>query len=139
MESTQASALAEVNRKRSAYQDQQVEGLITLDELRTKLVALEETRKTAQKELETVRNREEHIAQLEADRDRLLEYYTMMAPVALDCLAPEERRRLYGMLRLELTLAPDGSAELRGVAFAEENLASVCDTDTTHPSRAGSS
>ena len=131
--------LAEVDRKRSAYQDQQVEGLITLDELRTKLVALEETRKTAQKELETVRNREEHIAQLEADRDWLLEYYTMMAPVALDCLAPEERRRLYGMLRLELTLAPDGSAELHGVAFAEEDLVSVCDTDTTHPSRAGPS
>ncbi len=88
--------LTEVDRKRSAYQDQQVEGLITLDELRGKLVALEETRKTAQKELETVRNREEHIAQLEADRDMLLESYTRMAPVALDYLAPEERRRSTG-------------------------------------------
>src|SRR4028118_1063357 len=43
------------------------------------------------------------------------------------------------MLRLELTLAPDGSAELHDVAFAEEDLVSVCDTDTTHPSRAGPS
>jgi hypothetical protein len=35
-----AKKLAEVDRKRSAYQDQQAEGLITLDELRSKLAAL---------------------------------------------------------------------------------------------------
>ena len=36
-----------MDRKRSAYQDQQAEGLITLDELRTKLSDLEETRSVA--------------------------------------------------------------------------------------------
>ena len=39
-----AKKLAEVDSKRSAYQDQQAEGLIRLDELRTKLAALEEMR-----------------------------------------------------------------------------------------------
>ncbi|HZG64780.1 MAG TPA: hypothetical protein VEY13_14950 [Rubrobacteraceae bacterium] len=33
--------LAEADRKRNAYQDQQAEGLLTLDELRAKLLALE--------------------------------------------------------------------------------------------------
>jgi hypothetical protein len=42
-----AKKLAEVDSKRSAYRDQQAEGLITLDELRTKLAALEETRAVA--------------------------------------------------------------------------------------------
>ena len=38
-----AKKLAEVDRKRSAFQDQHAEGLITLAELRSKLAALEET------------------------------------------------------------------------------------------------
>ena len=46
-----AKKLAEVGRKRSAYQDQQADGLITLDELRSKLAALEETRTMARREL----------------------------------------------------------------------------------------
>jgi hypothetical protein len=52
--------LAEVDRKRSAYQDQQAEGLLGLNELRAKLADLEETRKTAQRELEVLRNQEAH-------------------------------------------------------------------------------
>ena len=67
-----AKKLAEVDRKRSAYQDQQAEGLITLDELRTKLAALEETREVAIRELDVLRSRQEQIKQLEHDADALL-------------------------------------------------------------------
>ncbi len=49
--------IADVDRKRSAYQDQQAEGLISIDELRSKLAGLEETRKTALRELEALRDR----------------------------------------------------------------------------------
>ena len=63
-----AKKLTEVDSKRSAYQDQQAEGLITLDELRTKLAALEETRAVALKELEALRARREQLEQLEARR-----------------------------------------------------------------------
>jgi site-specific DNA recombinase len=122
--------LAEVDRKRSAYQDQQAEGLITLEELRAKLAALERTRKTAHRELEALRNYEEHIGELEADRDALLAYYEKTAPEALDSLTPEERRKFYEMLRLEVTLAPDDSLELCGAAFPE-GLMAVCETNTT--------
>jgi len=70
-----AKKLAEVDRKRSAYQDQQAEGLITLEELRTKLSALEEARTVAQRELNVLRSRREHIEPLENDADIILEHY----------------------------------------------------------------
>ena len=130
--------LAELDRKRSAYQDQQAEGLITLNELRAKLAVVEESRKTAQRELETLQNHAERIAELEADRDALLGYYEKITPEALDILTPEERRKFYTMLRLEVILSPDGSTELRGAAFPESPT-NVCEPNTPHPSRAGPS
>ena len=42
--------LEEADRKRAGYQDMAAEGLITFDELRAKLAALEETRETAERE-----------------------------------------------------------------------------------------
>jgi site-specific DNA recombinase len=121
--------LAEVDRKRSGYIDLAAEGIMDRDELGSKLAALEETRETAQRELEALQNHQERIAKLEADRDTLLEYYARMTPEALDSLLPEERRKFYGMLRLEVTISPDGSAELRGAAFPE-GLVKVCGTNT---------
>jgi hypothetical protein len=38
----------------------------------------------------------------------MLEYYSDIAPEALDSLAPEERRYLYGMLRMRAVVHPDG-------------------------------
>jgi len=130
--------LTEVGRKRGAYQDQQAEGLITMDELRSKLVGLEETRKTALRELEALRDHQEHIAQLEADRDALLESHAEIAPDALDSLTAEQRQRFYALLHIEIPLAPDGSFEVCGVAFPE-GLRSVCEKDTPRLFRAGPS
>ncbi len=130
--------LTEVDRKRSAYQDQQAEGLITLDELRAKLTTLEDTRKTAQKEIEALKNHKERIAELEANRDAVLEHYAKMSAEALDCLTPEQRRRFYTMLHLKVTLSPNGSPELRGTAFPEDP-ARVCGADKPRLFRAGPS
>ena len=106
--------LSEVERKRSAYQDQQAEGLITLDELRAKLSSLEETRMTAQRELEALRGRQERIEELERDRDVLVERYARMVPEALDALAPEERHHVYKLLKLTARVHADGTLELNG-------------------------
>jgi chromosome segregation ATPase len=110
-----ARKLAEVDRKRSAYQDQQAEGLITLDELRAKLSALEETRTVAQRELDALSSRQEHIERLEKDADVTLERYAGMVPGALGNLTSEERHRIYKMLRLKVLLHADGSTEITGV------------------------
>jgi uncharacterized protein involved in exopolysaccharide biosynthesis len=59
------------------------EGLIEFEELRTRLAALEDTRKTAERELRTLEVRTEHLAQLERDRDSLLETYADLCPKRL--------------------------------------------------------
>jgi hypothetical protein len=108
--------LAEAERKRSGFQDMAAEGLITFDELRAKLAALDETRTTAQRELESLSLRHERLAELEHDRDTLLEHYATMVPEALEELTAEERHQVYKMLRLKVYIHPDGDLEIRGVS-----------------------
>jgi chromosome segregation ATPase len=106
--------ISEAGRKRARYQEMAAEGLIDFEELRARLAALEDTRKIAEQELQALQRRTEHLAQLERDRDSLLESYADLLPEAIDALEPDERRRVYKMIRLEYHLAPDGSGELSG-------------------------
>ena len=108
-----AEEIAGCDRFRSAYQDQQAAGFMTLDELGAKLKDLDRTRGTARSELERLRKRRERVEELERDRDTVLESYAGMVPDALDALTGEERRRLYGMLRLEVTPTLE-ALEVRG-------------------------
>ena len=75
--------ISEAGRKRARYQEMAAEGLIDFEELRTRLAALEDTRKTAERELRALEHRAEHLAQLERDRDRLLESYADLMPEAI--------------------------------------------------------
>ena len=86
--------LAEVDRKRSGYIDLAADGIIDRDDLRAKLATLEETRETAQRELEALSRRREEIEELERDRDTLLDSLEAVAPDVLDALAPEERHHV---------------------------------------------
>ncbi len=103
------------------------EGLITFDELRAKLAAVEDTRQTARRELAALESRIERLRDLERDRDAHLENYAEMIPEALDVLQPEERHRIYKMLRLRAVAFPGGSLEVSG-ALGEELL--VCKNPT---------
>jgi site-specific DNA recombinase len=105
---TWAEKLAECARLRSAYQDQQASGLMTLEELGSKLKELNETRDLAQAELDALALREQRVEDIEADRDALLRDMAEMVPEALDGLSEEERHRVYRMLRIEVTPIPDG-------------------------------
>ena len=100
--------IGECSRLRSAYQDQQAAGLMTLEELASKLATVQETRRVAEAELATLRSREERARELEADRDALVASYAEMVPEALDGLSGEGRSRVYEMLRLEVTPDPEG-------------------------------
>jgi hypothetical protein len=106
--------ISEAGRKRARYQEMAAEGLIDFEELRTRLAALEDTRKAAEQELRALQHRSEHLAQLERDRDSLLESYADLMPEAIDALGPEERRRAYRIIGLEVHLAIDGSFKLSG-------------------------
>jgi hypothetical protein len=139
--------LTEIEQERRGYLRLAAKGHITDDDLAEVLAELEDTRITAQTELETVRGRKAALEELERDRDTLLESYAGMVPEALDSLAPEERQQVYGMLRLKVEIAPDRSMEVRGVLsetlrvlyvngqpVCENDLASRCNSeDTKHP------
>ncbi len=107
--------LAELSQMRRGFQEQAARGYMTLDELGSALDELEETRRTAERELAAVQSRREALEQLELDKEALLEHYARVAPEAIDSLTLEERHRLYKMLRLEVFVRPDSSLEIRGV------------------------
>jgi site-specific DNA recombinase len=103
-----AEKIAECVRLRTAYQDQQAAGLMTLEELAFKLGELDEIRRHAMRELTALKDYQERIDELEADRDALLEYAATIIPEALDNLTGEARNRVYRMLRLEVKPTPEG-------------------------------
>jgi hypothetical protein len=114
------------------YQDLAARGLLTYEELGEKLTALEETRSVARRELESLKGRSERLENLKRDRDAVLEAYANVTAEALEELSPEERNKLYKILRLRIALRDDGTLEVSGVfcgdfeipgaeSFAERN------------------
>ena len=114
--------IAECVHKRSAYQDQQAAGFMTLEELGSKLQELDNARRLAQAELESLTRREEHIEQLEKDREALMRSMAEIIPDALDDLTSQERNKIYRMLRLEVAPIEEGY-EVSG-AFCSSGLPS---------------
>jgi DNA repair exonuclease SbcCD ATPase subunit len=118
--------ISEAGRKRARYQERAAEGLTDFEELRTRLAALEDTRNTAEQVLRTLQRRTEHLAQLERDRDSLLESYADLMPEAIDALGSEERHRAYRIIGLEVHLTPKGSFEISGdvIGFSKLEVSS---------------
>jgi hypothetical protein len=105
---TWAEKIEECARLRNAYQDQQAAGLMTLEELGSKLKELDETRDLAQAELDALALRKQRVEDLETDRDTLVKVMADMVPEGLYGLSGEERHRAYRMLRIEVTPIPEG-------------------------------
>lgn len=120
--------LAGLDRKRSGYQDMAAEGLITLDELRAKLAGLEDARESAERELRALEGKREKLEALERDKEAVLDAYARLTPDVLEALTPEERHRLYTILRLRVLAQPDGTAQVSG-AFSDDG--EICTLTTT--------
>jgi hypothetical protein len=130
--------LAEADRMRSGYQELAAKGLMSHEELGERLGQLGETRKTAERELEAVRERQERVEKLERDKDILLESYTTMVPEALNELAAQERYQVYKMLRLRVVVGTDGGCEVSGVLGEDLSVCtsgptSTCSVSSTRP------
>jgi hypothetical protein len=106
--------LAEVDRERRGYQRLAATGHMAEKELDEALAELDETRKTAERELSTLRGYQERLGELERDKDAILDSYAGMAPDALESLTPEERHRVYRMLRIRAVAHVDGTLEVSG-------------------------
>jgi hypothetical protein len=55
------------------------------------------------------------VAAIERDAEAVLRDYAGLMPEALATMAPEDRHRIYKMLRLKVLVYPDGTGELRGM------------------------
>ena len=116
-----ADKLVEVERKRAKYQEAFAADAVTLPELKAYLAQLDETRKTAEHELEALRSREEYVQELEADRDSLLDSLEAQAPEARDSLTPEQRHQWYKRLKLRADVFADGRVEISWAGSARGN------------------
>jgi site-specific DNA recombinase len=123
-----AEKLAEVERKRAKYQEAFAADAVTLPELKAYLSQLDETRKTAEHELEVLRGHEEYVRNLEADREALLDSLEAQAPERLDSLTPEQRHQWYKLLKLRADVFADGRVEVSWAGSAPRE--SGCETAT---------
>jgi site-specific DNA recombinase len=110
--------MTEVEVERRGYHRLAAKGHMTDEELVAALSELDEIRETAERELETARARGEALQRLEHDRDALMESYVGMIGETLENLTPEERHRIYKLLRLGVRFRSDWPLEITGV-FAQ--------------------
>jgi site-specific DNA recombinase len=110
--------ITEAEVERRGYHRLAVKGHMTDEELAAALSELDEVRETAERELESARARGEALKRLKHDRDALMESYAGMVRESLENLAPEERHRIYKLLRLGVRFRPDWPLEITGV-FSE--------------------
>ena len=110
--------MTEVEVERRGYHRLAAKGHMTDEELAAALSELDEVRETAERELKTARARGEALKRLEHDRDALMESYAGMVSETLEDLAPEERHRIYKLLRLGVRYRPDWPLEITGI-FAQ--------------------
>jgi hypothetical protein len=116
--------------KRSRYQDQEAEGLMTCEELRVKLAELEETIILAEGEIEKLRCHEERILSLEKSGEELLACYAELVPSEIESLCPKERRHIYQLLRVEVSDPKEGEIKIR-LPFLPDNEG-FCRKETAH-------
>src|SRR5829696_4670013 len=107
---------------------------MTIEELGVRLKELETACSTVSDELDAIRQRAGRLEGLEQDKDTLMVFYAGALPEELERLKPEERRRVYGMLRLEVSARPDEALEARGILgenllVGSENGRAVCDPE----------
>jgi site-specific DNA recombinase len=104
--------ITEVEAERRGYHRLAAKGHMTDEELAAEL---DEIRETGECELESARAKGEALKRLEHDRDALMESYAGMVSETLEDLAPEERHRIYKLLRLGVRFRPDWPLEITGI------------------------
>jgi hypothetical protein len=110
--------------------------VLSLEDLKARLAEIEELEDIARRELWNLKGTQDRIAELERDRDTLLEYYVGSSPEALDSLTPEQKHQVYKMLRLRVVANEDSTAALDADALptlACSNLETLWSSSTRIP------
>src|SRR5215213_6547342 len=105
---TLEETLSQNTHLRRAYQDQQAEGLMTLEELAAKLEELKDTRKVLEAELASLERSQQKAKELDNDRDAVVASLAASIPDALENLTGEEINTVYRKLRLRVVPTDEG-------------------------------
>jgi hypothetical protein len=128
--------ITEAEVERRGYIRLAAKGHMEERELAAALSEVDEARETAERELEAARARGEALQRPESDRDALMESYAGIVREALEGLVPEERHRIYKLLRLGVLFRPDWPLEIAG-DFAEVGEEAESDLSSCKPSSLG--
>ena len=90
--------IAEVDRKRAAYQDLVAHGLMEREDLRAKLDALSRQKATANEVLNALEERRSKVRELQLSREEILARYSDAAPEELEKADGKKRRAVYNTL-----------------------------------------
>jgi Recombinase zinc beta ribbon domain len=131
-------SLSVIERKRSGFQEIAAERLMSLSELKQRLVQLDKEREVAEEALETLKLRHSKLEALKQDAETLLSSYAGMVTETLEELPSEKRQRAYKLMRLKVSVCADGSIKINGVfllqrGFYIENITSVVRSSTGAP------
>ncbi len=118
--------LTEAEDERRGYHRLAARGHMSDEELTAALADLDEARESAERELETAWARGEALRRLEHDRDALMESYAGVVGETLEDLSPEERHRVYKLLRLDVRFGPDWPLEISGIFVQVAEEAETC-------------
>jgi hypothetical protein len=110
--------LSKLDQKLSGYQDQQAEGLITMEELRAKLAGIEEEREATRSELAVMDNATERLNELLFFRDTCLE--NLRSGLFQYPYSPESRHDHYKKLGLRVEVDGSGNVTLSGALLPHE-------------------
>jgi DNA repair exonuclease SbcCD ATPase subunit len=122
--------IAEVDRKRAAYQDLVADGLMEREELRSKLDALSRQKTAAEEELEALEERRSRVRQLEVSREKILARYIEVAPEELEKADGNKRRAVYNTLGVTVWAAKAKADPIR-IVFGTLGGEEVCRSDVT--------
>ncbi len=124
------SRIAEVDRKRVAYQDLAADSLMEREELRAKLDALSRQKAAEEEGLKALEERRSKVRELEMSRESILTRYCEAAPEELEKANGKKRRAVYNTLGVTVWAARTEEDPVRIVLSAlggEE----VCRSDAT--------
>jgi hypothetical protein len=134
-----ANRIAEVDRKRAAFQDLVADSLMEGEELRAKLDALSR-QKAAEEGLRALEERRSRVRELELSRETILARYRRAAPEELEKADGEKRRAVYDTLGVTVWAAKAKEDPIRiemsalgGEDFCREDATSRRSSSSANP------
>jgi hypothetical protein len=88
---------------------------VTHIELKERLAALEQSKKTAQSQLKSISPYRRRLVELEANVEELVHQYSTILPEALDTLSTEKKHQIYKTLRMKAMVGTEGSVAVEFV------------------------